>query len=200
MDKITQAHIFEPFFTTKDKGKGTGLGLATVYGIVKQSDGFIWTYSEPDQGTTFNVYFPAVFEKADHEEIRKTDDLVLKGEETILVVEDEDEVRSLICETLKLNGYNVLEAGNGGDALRLCEQVKIPINIILTDMVMPQMSGRDLVDKILDKNKKIKVLFMSGYTDRSIIEKGLLEPGTQFIQKPFTPLALLRKVREVLEE
>jgi CheY-like chemotaxis protein len=199
MDRETQAHIFEPFFTTKDTGKGTGLGLATVYGIVKQSGGFIWVYSEPNKGTTFKIYLPMVDEEPDDHETKDLSHPKLKGDETILIVEDEEDVRALIHETLRLYGYDVLDAPHGDSALILIDKFSDKITLIITDVVMPKMSGRELVDKVISKHPGMKVLYMSGYTDNAIVHKGLLEAGTQFIQKPFTPLALLRKVREVLE-
>jgi PAS domain S-box-containing protein len=199
MDRETQAHIFEPFFTTKETGKGTGLGLATVYGIVKQSGGFVWVYSELNKGTTFKIYLPMVDEEVDDHETIDLSHPKLKGDETILIVEDEEDVRALIHETLHLYGYEVLEAPHGDSALILCEKFSDKISLIITDVVMPKMSGRELVDIVVSKHPGMKVLYMSGYTDNAIVHKGLLEAGTQFIQKPFTPLALLRKVREVLE-
>jgi PAS domain S-box-containing protein len=199
MDQETEAHIFEPFFTTKETGKGTGLGLATVYGIVKQSGGFIWVYSEIGQGTTFKIYLPMVDEKDDLPEIKEISDPSLRGTETVLIVEDEEEVRALIYETLHLYGYHVLEAPHGDSALLICNTYKDKISIIITDIVMPKMSGKELVDRLLPNHPEIKVLYMSGYTDNAIVHKGVLEPSTQFIQKPFTPLTLLRKVREVLD-
>ena len=199
MDRETQAHIFEPFFTTKETGKGTGLGLATVYGIVKQSEGFIWVYSETNKGTTFKIYLPMVEDEVDTMKRNNISHPSLKGDETILIVEDEEDVRALIHETLHLYGYRVLDAPHGDSALLICNKLSNEISLIITDVVMPKMSGRELVDKVTSKLPEMKVLYMSGYTDNAIVHKGLLEPGTHFIQKPFTPLALLRKVREVLQ-
>ncbi len=199
MDKETQAHIFEPFFTTKDKGKGTGLGLATVYGIIKQSGGYIYVDSELNQGTTFNIYFPRVDEPLDSEEKPKLHDIQLTGTETILVVEDQDEVRHLIQETLKLYGYEILDAPHGGSALLICEQHAGNIDLIISDIVMPQMNGQELVERLLPLQPQMKVMFISGYSEDVFANRNTFEPGILFIQKPFTPMELLRKVRETLD-
>ena len=199
MDKETQSHIFEPFFTTKEEGEGTGLGLATVYGTVKQSDGYIWVYSEPGQGSVFKVYLPCVDHVADRSAVVKVSEDDLKGSETILLVEDESDVRVLVKETLEMMNYKVLESANGKEALLICKRFKKPIQLVLTDVVMPYMSGRELVDELLKIRPDIKPLYMSGYTENAIVHKGVLEPGTHFIQKPFTPLDLVQKVREVLD-
>ena len=185
MTPEVRERIFEPFFTTKEKGKGTGLGLSTVYGIVKQSGGNVWVYSEPGQGTTFKIYLPQVDEPLEElrEEVVKE---VSRGHETILLVEDEDVVRKLAVRVLKRQGYKVLEAPDGGKAFMLCEAYKEPIHLILTDVVMPGMSGRKLVDRLKVIHPEMKVLYMSGYTDNAILHHGILEPGTNFIQKPFT--------------
>ncbi len=199
MTPEVRERIFEPFFTTKEKGKGTGLGLSTVYGIVKQSGGNVWVYSEPGQGTTFKIYLPQVDEPLEElrEEVVKE---VSRGHETILLVEDEDVVRKLAVRVLKRQGYKVLEAPDGGKAFMLCEAYKEPIHLILTDVVMPGMSGRKLVDRLKVIHPEIKVLYMSGYTDNAILHHGILEPGTNFIQKPFTIDGLARKVREALDK
>jgi CheY-like chemotaxis protein len=197
MTSEVKKRIFEPFFTTKGKGKGTGLGLSTVYGIVKQSGGNIWVYSEPGQGTTCKIYLPQVDEPL--EEIKeKMLGEVPRGRETILIVEDEEVVRKLAVKLLQRQGYKVLEASDGGKALILCEEFKAPIHLILTDVVMPGMSGRKLVDRLKPIHPEMKILYMSGYTDNAILQHGVLEPGTNFIQKPFTVESLPRKVREVL--
>jgi PAS domain S-box-containing protein len=199
MDKETQGHIFEPFFTTKERGKGTGLGLAMVYGIVKQSKGFIWVYSEPGQGTTFKIYFPRV-EAAIQEDDAAEESSVssLKGAETVLVVEDEPSLRRLTCELLQGSGYTVLAAGNGVEAIELSNRHGGPIHLLLTDAVMPGMSGRALAERLVIQRPDISVLYVSGYTDDTVFRNGLLERDMAFLQKPFTRDAFLRKVRAVL--
>jgi signal transduction histidine kinase/ActR/RegA family two-component response regulator len=199
MDPETLGSIFEPFFTTKEKGKGTGLGLATVYGIVKQSAGSIWVYSEPGQGTTCKIYLPCIEEPMPEAEPAKVRAELAKGSETILVVEDEEGVRSLVCETLKSKGYNVLDARGPSEALTIVEHYVEPIHMLLTDVVMPQMSGKELAKRLSTVRPGAKVLYMSGYTDDAIVRHGVLEAGTSFLQKPFVPSILLRKVREVLD-
>ncbi|MDR3674261.1 MAG: PAS domain S-box protein [Acidobacteriota bacterium] len=200
MDKETQAHVFEPFFTTKERGKGTGLGLATVYGIVKQSGGFIWVYSEPGKGTAFKIYFPSIEEAVSTAEPAKDHTTKMaKGTETIMVVEDEEGVRSLVCKALTSKGYKVLEAEGGAAALKIAEQYKEPIHLLLTDVVMPQTGGKALAMRLIALHPETKVLYMSGYTTDAIVRQGILEEGTSFLQKPFAPNALLQKVREVLK-
>jgi CheY-like chemotaxis protein len=191
MDKETQAHIFEPFFTTKDKGEGTGLGLATVYGIIKQSGGYIYVQSELTKGTTFNLYFPRVDEPLDSEEESKISDINLSGEETVLVVEDQNEVRHLIVDALKLYGYNVLEAPHGGSALLTCEKYQGKIHLIISDIVMPQMNGQELVERLIPLQPQMKVLFISGYSEDVFSTRSTLDPGMLYVQKPFTPVELL---------
>ena len=199
MDAQTQARIFEPFFTTKEVGKGTGLGLATVYGIVKQSGGSIWVYSEVGRGTTFKIYLPCL-EGPVAETSAEADKVEsLTGTETVLLVEDEDVVRDMATEILRESGYHVLEAQHGHEALLLGKQYDGEIHLMLTDVVMPHMSGRELADQLSPLRRQMKVLYMSGYTDDAIVHHGVLEEGTAFIAKPFSMGALTRKVREILD-
>jgi PAS domain S-box-containing protein len=193
-----QAHIFEPFFTTKEVGKGTGLGLATVYGIARQSGGHITVYSEPDHGTVFKLYLPKLEEAAKIAEPELPPQLDRHGTETVLLVEDDEPLRTLAREVLSIQGYTVLEATTPGEALRIARAHPETIHILLTDVVMPQMNGRQVADHLLAARPGLKVLFMSGYTDAAIVQHGVLEPGTHFLQKPFTPDGLSRKVRDVL--
>jgi PAS domain S-box-containing protein len=199
MDAETQSHIFEPFFTTKEVGKGTGLGLSTVYGIVKQSQGSVEVYSEPGIGATFKVYLPRVEVNVSKDRAGALSNAGLQGTETILVVEDEEMLRELVCASLKRNGYSVLEAQHGQDALALCEGHQGPIHLLATDVVMPKLSGRELVERVAPMHPEMKVLFMSGYTEDVIIHHGVLEESMHFIGKPFTTNILLRKVRQVLD-
>jgi signal transduction histidine kinase/ActR/RegA family two-component response regulator len=200
IDAETLSHVFEPFFTTKEQGKGTGLGLSTVYGIVKQSGGYIWPYSEPGMGTSFKIYLPRVAEKAERAQARAQASSGLGGTETILLVEDEEGVRGLTRQILQRHGYTVLEAEHGQDALRLCERYSGPIHLLLSDVVLAaQMSGRELVQHLAPLRREMKVLYMSGYSDEAIVHHGVLEPGTAFLQKPFTTESLMRKLREVLD-
>jgi signal transduction histidine kinase len=202
MSEETKARIFEPFFTTKARGKGTGLGLATVYGIVNQTGGHIWAYSEAGKGTVMRVYLPRVDEPADPVE-RPGDDApeALRGTETILLVEDEAPVRAVTTKLLIRNGYTVFEAADGAAALALVDGDKkgVRVDLLLTDVIMPGMSGRELADQLKARRPGLRVLFMSGYTDDAVIRHGMLEPGLAYIEKPFRPPALLRKVREVLQ-
>jgi two-component system, cell cycle sensor histidine kinase and response regulator CckA len=198
MDAEVQAHLFEPFFTTKEVGKGTGLGLATVYGIVKQSGGYIWADSEPGKGTTFKIYFPRIEELASVVEVAKAQAGLPSGSETILLVEDEEPVRSLVRGILMASGYAVLEAGRPEEALLICQRHQGPIHLLLTDVVMPEMGGRELAKHVEIVRPDTKVLYMSGYTNGSIVH-AVSDARAVLLQKPFTPESLARKVREVLD-
>jgi two-component system cell cycle sensor histidine kinase/response regulator CckA len=199
MNDETKANIFEPFFTTKELGKGTGLGLSTVYGIVKQSMGTIWVYSEVGLGTTFKVYLPCVEGEFDDRQASQTRQVIALGSETILLVEDDEMVRGLTRTVLEQSGYKVIQAANGAEALLICEQYADPIHLLLTDVVMPGMSGRAVADRLKTLRPQMLVLYMSGYTDDAIVHHGVLNEGVNFIEKPFATAALARKVREVLD-
>jgi two-component system cell cycle sensor histidine kinase/response regulator CckA len=198
MDADTRRHIFEPFFTTKEKGKGTGLGLATVYGIIKQAGGDIWVYSEPGQGSTFKLYFPRVSEPVSDP---AGDDSFLtrrSGGETILVVEDEKAVRDLTVRILQQLGYTILTASSGAEALEISATHEGHIHLLLTDVVMPNMSGRQLADHLQLSRPQTKVLFLSGYTENTVVHHGVLDAGVDFLPKPFSRENLSKKLREVL--
>jgi CheY-like chemotaxis protein len=198
MGAETQARIFEPFFTTKEPGKGTGLGLATVYGVLQQSGGHIWVYSEPGQGATFKIYLPRVDDAAEPEgPVRAT--APARGSEAILLVEDDEEVRAIARETLEGAGYEVLAASSAAEGLHLAGGVSRPLRLLLTDVVMPQMSGRELAQRMAGSHRDLRVLYISGYTDDAIVRHGVLEEGVAFLQKPFTPEMLLRRVREAID-
>jgi len=199
MDAQTQARVFEPFFTTKGPRKGTGLGLAMVYGIVKQSGGNIWVYSEPGQGTTFKIYLPRIEDPADAGQGGVALAAPAHGMETILLVEDEDAVRDLARDILAGCGYTVLEAPHGAEALRISEQHAGKIDLMLTDVVMPEMNGRELAERLAAQRPETKVLYMSGYTDHAVVHHGVLAPQTAFLQKPFTEAVLTHKLREILD-
>ena len=198
MDEATKARIFEPFFTTKAPGKGTGLGLATVYGIVQQSGGFIWVYSEPGRGTTFKIYLPRVDAAAEGVAAAALAP-VARGRETVLFAEDSAAVRAVGKQVLERQGYTVLEAPDGEVAVHLAQRHSGPIHLLLTDVVMPGMSGRQLADQLARTRPDTKVLYASGYTGDAVVRHGVLEDGTPYLQKPFTPESLARKVREVLD-
>ncbi|HEX2657470.1 MAG TPA: response regulator [Polyangia bacterium] len=198
MTPETQARIFEPFFTTKEPGRGTGLGLSTCYGIVKQAEGFIWVYSELGKGTTFRVYLPRVAEPKDVLEKRE-EPLDPRGTETILVAEDDDQVRQLAVRSLKRLGYTVIEATNGEDALKKCADPNLRVDLLLTDVVMPVLGGRQLVDRLKALRPSLPALYMSGYAQAAITHRGVLDPGTHIIQKPFTPDMLTRRIRQILD-
>lgn len=198
MDEKTQSRIFEPFFTTKGPGKGTGLGLATVYGVVKQSDGYIYVYSEVDHGTTFKIYLPQVNAEPDKLSSETDSKGHARGTETMLFVEDEQSVRDLVREYLGRTGYCVLEASDGAQALKVAATHPGPIHLLITDVVMPHLSGPELASKLAPERPEMKVLYMSGYTDDTVFRHGVLEGGVAFLQKPFNLKVLAQKIREVL--
>jgi two-component system, cell cycle sensor histidine kinase and response regulator CckA len=198
MDGETRRRIFEPFFTTKEKGKGTGLGLATVYGMIKQTGGDIWVYSEPGRGTTFKLYFPRVTGQAPEPLETSSDELKQVGGETILVVEDERSVRELTVKILKQLGYSILTASSGAEALDISASHTGTIDLLLTDVVMPNMSGRQLADQLSQTRPDTKVLFLSGYTENTVVHHGVLDPGVDFLPKPFSRETLAKKLRTML--
>jgi CheY-like chemotaxis protein len=199
MDAETRRRIFEPFFTTKEKGKGTGLGLSTCYGIVKQSGGCICVYSEVGHGTVFKIYLPRVDARPDVDVRKPVAPAELRGNETILVIEDDSMVRSAVGRMLTEQGYKVLSAGDGYRAFAIAKLHEKPIELVLSDVIVPGLSGPEAVSRVQQCCPKTKSLFMSGYTDHAILRNGVLEAGMNFIQKPFSPHALAMKVREVLD-
>jgi len=200
MDAETQGHLFEPFFTTKGPGKGTGLGLATVYGIVKQSGGHVKVYSEPGRGTTFKVYFPAIEAVEGRGDAEPAAAEPARGKEVVLLVEDEEGVRRLTQSLLERLGYRVLAAPGGAEALEAAAGHRGEIDVLVTDVVMPQMSGPQVAEALEPLHPGIKVLYLSGYADDAVVRHGVLGAGKAFLQKPFTAAALAEKVRQVLDE
>jgi CheY-like chemotaxis protein len=199
MDQETQARLFEPFFTTKELGQGTGLGLATVYGIVTQSQGSIWLHSEPGHGSTFKVYFPVVGAETVAALPTRREAPSLTGDETILIVEDQAQARTVTGEMLRRHGYSVIEAANGPEAIVKSAEHEGKIDMLLTDVVLPAMSGRRVADLMQSVRTSLRVIYMSGYTTDAIVHHGMLDPGLVLIQKPYTAEALLRKIREVFD-
>lgn len=199
MDVETKSHIFEPFFTTKQKGTGTGLGLSTVHGIVKQSGGYVWVYSEPGQGTTFKIYLPRIDEKNEPAKLEKAQIQSFEGSETVLLVENDDIVRNSALRILQDQGYQVLKAKDGREAMRICEQHQGLIDLTVTDVVMPGMNGKELSDRLESLCPHMKILYMSGYVGNIVVDCGELALQTNFLDKPFSPEGLARKVREVLD-
>jgi CheY-like chemotaxis protein len=197
MDKETMSHIFEPFFTTKGIGQGTGLGLSTVYGIIKQSDGYVWAYSEPGQGTTFKIYLPLRAGTVSQGKPDSVPGQAMTGE-TILVVEDDAGVRHMMTRALEDAGYRVVPAAGAAEAIEVVARTPEKISLLLTDIVMPGKSGRELAEQVEELSPGIPVLFTSGYTDGEIERRGLLRAGSAFIQKPFTPRTLARAVQKTL--
>jgi CheY-like chemotaxis protein len=199
MDKVTKLRIFEPFFTTKDPSKGTGLGMAMVYGIVKQSEGYIWVDSEPGKGTSISVYFPRVQEEGLPLDPADAALALPGGSEIVLLVEDEDAVLSLVRGLLRSRGYTVLEASNAAEAVRISNDFIGPIHVLLTDVVMPEVSGRELADQLRQTRPDMRLIYMSGYTEDTVVHHGVRMSDAGFLQKPFTPDLLLRKMREMLD-
>jgi CheY-like chemotaxis protein len=202
MDAETFSHLFEPFFTTKEKGKGTGLGLATSYGIVKQHGGSIWAYSEPGRGTTIKIYLPIPSDpvEPDPTPVQKQAARGARGAETIILAEDDEQVRNLAEIVLKRHGYQVLAAGSGEALLSRLSSYEEPVHLLLTDVIMPDMNGKELLGRVCELHPDVRVLYMSGYTDNVIAHHGVIDAGIHFIEKPFTVQALAAKVREVLDQ
>jgi len=199
MGQETMTRIFEPFYTTKEVGKGTGLGLSMVYGIVKQTGGYIWVYSEPNQGTTFKIYLPRTDQPAEQSAVQMSPMSVMRGTETILLVEDDPQLRQLSSSVLAHCGYNVLTASTPEEGLAVCKSNQKAIRLLVTDVVMPRMNGRQLAEQVAKISPGIRTLYISGYTDNAIVHYGVLDSGLWFLPKPFTLSALVAKVREVLD-
>jgi CheY-like chemotaxis protein len=201
MDEETRSHAFEPFFTTKEPGKGTGLGLATVYGIVKQGGGHISLSSEPGRGTTFKIYLPRVTERAEPVSVPAPErpPELPRGSETVLVLEDEEALRAIVREILEAAGYAVLEAADGAEALHVVQRHEGPIDLLLSDVILPGMSGPELARSLVEMRPRLKVLYMSGHDEASIVHRELLESGLAILQKPFASDVLLRKLRDLLD-
>jgi CheY-like chemotaxis protein len=198
MDEETRRHLFEPFFTTKESGRGTGLGLSTVYGIVRQSRGWVYAYSEPGRGTSLKVYLPRLGDAPQEPEHPRKPARAPQGSGTVLVVEDQEQVRALSVEILRSSGYQVLEADCGDAALHFAENYPEPIHLLLTDVIMPGMTGKELSERLRLRRPEIRVLFMSGYTEDVIMHRGVLDAGVEYIAKPFTPAGLVSRTAEVL--
>jgi CheY-like chemotaxis protein len=198
MSEETRQHLFEPFFTTKEKGRGTGLGLSTVYGIVQQGNGYIEVQSEPGRGTSFNIYLPRIEDNGPQPEPPQAVAAELRGSETVLVVEDQDDVRRLMVAALRSYGYRALEAPGGRAALEEAARHPARIDLLLTDVIMPDMNGKELADRLAPLRPAMKVLFTSGYSGEVVAHRGVLDSGVAYLPKPFTPVALAAKVREVL--
>jgi CheY-like chemotaxis protein len=199
MSEKVRRHLFEPFFTTKGAGGGTGLGLATVFGVVKQSGGAIYVYSEEGRGTTFKIYLPVASQEAASQNGAAPQPAVARGSETIVVVEDDQSVRQLVQLMLSGHGYDVLAAADGESAARLCAEHPGGVDLLLTDVVMPEVNGRVLAERLEAMFPSLRVLFMSGYSDEAVVRHGIIRPNTAFIEKPFSESGLARKVREVLD-
>jgi CheY-like chemotaxis protein len=199
MNAETRARVFEPFYTTKPRGKGTGLGLATVYGIVRQSGGSVTVSSEPDEGAEFEILFPVVEGRQEESEEHAASSDSLGGSETVLLVEDERPVRELLSHALREKGYRVLEACHGLEALKLYQAQPSQVDIVVTDLVMPRMGGVELIERLTQSSRKLKVLYMSGHMDDQTVQQVMAQPDSQFLQKPFKPAVLVSRVRETLD-
>jgi CheY-like chemotaxis protein len=200
MDEVTRSRIFEPFFTTKENGKGTGLGLATVYGIVRQSNGYIWVYSEVGQGTTFKIYLPASSDGIAAAAVSQAPEATTVGNETIMLVEDEEALRAVLVKVLRSKGYNVLSSSRGQEAVEAARLHRGSIQLLVTDVILPEIRGPEVAGQISMIHPEVRVLYMSGFTDNALMHSGSLPQSTMFLQKPFTPNVLLRRIRDILDE